>query len=147
MERVHYKSNPLIRHASGIACAVLTLCAVAASAQTAPTITPNGIVPIYSTATTIQPGEWVSIYGTNLASTTATWNGNFPTSLGGTTVTIDGKLAYLWLVSPGQINLQAPDDTATATVPVVVTTAAGSATSTVTLGKFGPSSACSTVRT
>jgi hypothetical protein len=32
-----------------------------------PSITPGGIVPIYSTVSTIQPGEWVSIYGTNLA--------------------------------------------------------------------------------
>jgi uncharacterized protein (TIGR03437 family) len=54
-------------------------------------------------------------------------------------VTINGKPAYLWLVSPTQINLQAPDDTATGTVAVVVTTAAGTATSTVTLAPSGPS--------
>jgi uncharacterized protein (TIGR03437 family) len=38
-----------------------------------------------------------------------------------------------------QINLQSPDDTATGTVPVVVQTASGSATSTVTLAQFAPS--------
>jgi uncharacterized protein (TIGR03437 family) len=54
-------------------------------------------------------------------------------------VEINGKAAYLMYVSPGQINLQAPDDTATGTVTVVVTTAAGSATSTVTLSQFAPS--------
>jgi uncharacterized protein (TIGR03437 family) len=105
----------------------------------APSVTVGGIVPVYSSATTIQPGEWVSIYGTNLASASATWTGNFPTSLGGTSVTINGKPAYLWYVSPGQINLQAPDDTTTGTVPVVVTTANGSATSTVTLAQLAPS--------
>jgi len=105
----------------------------------APSILSGGIVPVFSTSTTIQPGEWVSIYGANLASTTATWTGNFPTSLGNTTVTIDGKAAYLWFVSAGQINLQAPDDMATGTVPVVVTTPSGSATSTVTLAPFAPS--------
>jgi uncharacterized protein (TIGR03437 family) len=105
----------------------------------APSITSGGIVPVDSTVATIQPGEWVSIYGTNLASSTVTWNGNFPTSLGGTSVTINGKAAYLSFVSPGQINLQAPNDTATGAVPVVVTTAGGSATSTVTLAQFGPS--------
>jgi uncharacterized protein (TIGR03437 family) len=104
-----------------------------------PAITPSGIVPIYSAATTIQPGSWVSIFGTNLAAAAATWNGDFPTSLGGTTVTINGKSAYLWYVSPTQINLQAPDDMATGMVNVVVTTAGGSSTSTVTLGQFGPS--------
>ena len=46
---------------------------------------------------------------------------------------------FISLASPGQINLQAPNDTATGTVPVVVTTATGSATSTVTLVQFAPS--------
>jgi uncharacterized protein (TIGR03437 family) len=98
-----------------------------------PAISSGGIVP-----GTIQPGEWVSIYGTNLASGTATWTGNFPTSLGGTSVTINGRAAYLSFVSPGQINLQAPNDTAAGAVPVVVTTGIGSATSSVTLAQFGP---------
>lgn len=113
-------------------------CATASSSGS-PTITSSGIVPVYSTATTIQPGSWVSIFGSNLASAATTWTGNFPTTLGGTSVTIDGKPAYLWYVSPTQINLQAPDDTATGSVNVVVTTSAGTATSTVTLGEFGPS--------
>jgi len=81
----------------------------------------------------------VSIYGTNLASATATWTGNFPASLRNTSVTINGRSAYLWLVSPTQINLQAPDDTATGTVAVVVTTGSGNATSTVTRVQFAPS--------
>ena len=81
----------------------------------------------------------MSIYGANLASGTATWTGNFPTSLGGASVTIDGKAAYLWYVSPTQINLQVPDDATTGSVPVVVTTANGMATTTVTLARFAPS--------
>jgi uncharacterized protein (TIGR03437 family) len=97
------------------------------------------VVPIYSSSTTIQPGSWISIYGTNFAGATNLWAGDFPTSLGGLTVTINNKPAYLWLVNPGQINLQAPDDTATGTVPVVVTNAAGSVTSTVILGPYSPS--------
>ena len=105
----------------------------------APVITPAGLVPVYSSTGTIQPGSWVSIFGTGLASATTTWTGNFPTMLGGTSVTIDSKPAYLWFVSPTQINLQAPDDAATGTVNVVVTTPAGSTTSTVTLGQYAPS--------
>ena len=108
-------------------------------ARPIPAITPGGIVPVDSTVTTIQSGEWVSIYGTNLASSTVTWNGNFPLSLGGTSVTIDGKAAYLLYVSPGQIDLQSPSDTATGTVPVVVTTASGSVNATVTLAQVAPS--------
>src|SRR5580698_1614684 len=102
-------------------------------------ITNGGVVPVYSTSNPIQPGMWTSIYGTNLATGNATWTGNFPQSLGGTSVTVNNKPAYLWFVSPGQINFQAPDDTATGTVSVVVQTPVGSATSTVTLAPFGPS--------
>jgi len=108
------------------------------SSQAAPSIASGGIVPVDSTVGTVQSGEWVSIYGTMLASSTATWSGNFPTSLGGTSVTLDGKDAYLSFVSSGQINLQVPDDMATGSVPVVVTTDSGSVTSSVTLAKFGP---------
>jgi len=111
----------------------------ASQAQGAPSIFPGGVVPLDSTASTIQPAELVSIYGNNLAGGTADWNGDFPISLGGTSVEINGKPAYLLFVSPGQINLQAPDDTATGTVSVVVTTAGGSATSTATLNQFAPS--------
>jgi uncharacterized protein (TIGR03437 family) len=111
-----------------------------------PTIKSGGVVPIYSTASTISPDSWVSIYGTDLAGATTVWNGVFPipNSLGGTTVTINNKPALLWVavhdaVNGDQINLQAPDDTATGTVPVTVTTANGTVTSTVTLGPFAPS--------
>ncbi|MGA2135865.1 MAG: IPT/TIG domain-containing protein [Bryobacteraceae bacterium] len=110
-----------------------------ATATLAPTISPNGVVPIYGTTDTIQPGEWVTVYGTNLAGSAVVWNGDFPISLGGTSVTINGRSAYLMFVSPDQINLQAPDDTARGTVQVVVTTGAGSATATVTLSEVAPS--------
>ena len=102
-------------------------------------VTPGGIVPLDSPTNTIAPGEWVSIYGTNLATATATWKGDFPTSLDGTSVTIDGKAAYLAFVSPTQINLQAPDDTITGTVPVVVSSALGTAAGNATLAPFAPS--------
>lgn len=110
-----------------------------ASAPPAPSIRAGGVVPVYSSVNTVQPGEWVSIYGSGLAGSTFTWNGDFPVSLGNTSVTIDGKPAYLWYVSPGQINLQVPNDTATGAVPVVVTTPNGAATSTVTLAAVSPS--------
>jgi uncharacterized protein (TIGR03437 family) len=111
----------------------------AAAPGPTPAITSGGVVPIYNSSTTIQPGSWISIFGSNLATGTATWNNDFPNTLGGTSVTINGRLAYLWFVSPTQINLQAPDDTGSGSVNVVVTTPTGNATSTVTLGQFGPS--------
>jgi uncharacterized protein (TIGR03437 family) len=109
------------------------------SGTSAPSITPGRVVPIYSGVNTIQPGEWVSIFGTNLAISAVIWNGTFTTTLGGVSVTINGKSAYPIYVSPTQINLQAPGDSATGPVPVVVTTTGGNASATVTLAQFGPS--------
>ena len=99
-----------------------------------PAINPGGIVP-----GTVEPGEWVSIYGTNLANSTATWTGNFPQSLGGASVTIAGQPAYLSYASPSQIDAQVPNTSATGAVPVVISTANGTGTSTLTLAQFGPS--------
>ena len=104
-----------------------------------PGIATGGIVPVYSSTPVVQPGSWISIYGSNLAGGTYVWNNDFPTSLGGVSVTIDNKPAYLWFVSPTQINLQAPDDATTGVVSVVVTTPAGTVTSSVTLAPQGPS--------
>lgn len=78
-----------------------------------------------------QPGfasaTWVSVFGTNLAPTTDSWqagsfvNGALPTSLDGVSVTINGQPAYVSFISPGQINVLAPDDPATGAVQVQVT--------------------------
>ncbi len=106
---------------------------------TVPAIPNGGVLPNDGSIPVVQAGSWVSIYGTNLASGTFLSNGDFPMALGGTSVTIDNKLAYLWFVSPFQINLQVPDDTATGPVNVAVTTASGTATSTVRLAPYGPS--------
>jgi uncharacterized protein (TIGR03437 family) len=104
-----------------------------------PFISRNAIVPLNSSSPRVQQGEWVSIYGSDLAKSTVVWNGDFPTSLGGTSVTFDGKPAYLWFVSPGQINLQVPDGMHSDPVPVVVTTANGSYQSAVNASYAGPS--------
>jgi uncharacterized protein (TIGR03437 family) len=128
--------NPT-NNAANVYTATVTLTSTAATAP--PVITPSGVVPVYSSSTTIQPGSWFSVYGNNLAAATTVWNGDFPQSLGGTTVTVNGKPAYLWFVSSGQINAQAPDDTATGSVPVTVTTAGGTANTTITLAPASPS--------
>jgi uncharacterized protein (TIGR03437 family) len=104
----------------------------------APSITAGGIVPNDSSISMIEAGEWVSIYGVNFNGAPATWTGNFPISLGGVSVTIAGQQAYLWYVSPTQINLQVPNITATGPVTVVVTGPNGTVSSTVTLAQFAP---------
>jgi uncharacterized protein (TIGR03437 family) len=113
-----------------------------AVAAPVPAFATNGIAPAYGYPPgRIEPGSWVSLYGTNLASRTASWNGEFPKSLGGVTVTIDDKPAYLSYVSPTQINLEAPDDTAifTRNVSVVVTNEYGSTSANVLLQSVSPS--------
>ena len=80
----------------------------------------------------IAPGSWATIVGTNLAATTQTAGpsdsvaGSLPTALGGTTVTMNGLPAFVYYVSPNQINVLVPDDPTIGTIPVQVITAAGS---------------------
>jgi uncharacterized protein (TIGR03437 family) len=82
-------------------------------------------------------GTWLEIKGTNLADpadprltaatnpgqwTSSDFNGsNAPTTLDGISVSINGKPAYVWYLSAGQLNVQAPEDTATGNVAITVT--------------------------
>jgi uncharacterized protein (TIGR03437 family) len=59
-------------------------------------------------------GAWLQVKGTNLATVTDTWvnaivAGVLPTQLDGVTVTVGGQPAYIYYVSPTQINVVAPD--------------------------------------
>ena len=107
-----------------------------------PTIT--GVANDASGAPAIESGSWVSIYGTGLAATTRQWQAsdftgnNLPTTLDGVSVLIDGKKAAISYVSPGQLNVQAPTDTATGPVPVQVTNSLGTVAGTATLQAYSP---------
>jgi uncharacterized protein (TIGR03437 family) len=76
-----------------------------------------------------ESGSWVTIKGANLSNTNPgrIWtsseivNGNLPTALDNTSVTIDGQPAFVYYISPTQINVQAPNDAATGPVNVIVT--------------------------
>jgi uncharacterized protein (TIGR03437 family) len=58
------------------------------------------------------PGQW----------TAADFDGvNAPTVLDEISVSIDGKPAYMWFISPTQLNVQAPEDTAIGNVAITVT--------------------------
>jgi uncharacterized protein (TIGR03437 family) len=86
-------------------------------------------------------GSWLEISGTNLADpndprlsaavnpgqwTAADFNGvNAPTSLDGISVSIDGKPASVWYLSPGQLNVQAPEDSFLGSVAITVTNCGG----------------------
>jgi uncharacterized protein (TIGR03437 family) len=79
---------------------------------------------------TYQPGmvsgSWVTITGQNLATATRTWWGDeivgntLPVEIDHVRVTISGKNAAVYYVSPAQLNVQAPTDTATGPVNVQV---------------------------
>lgn len=112
-----------------------------AAASSSPAISPSGVVAHGGKSTTIEPGSFIDIYGANLSQTpmAATFNGNFPTTLNNVSVMIDNKPAYVYYVSSGLINVQAPDDTALGTVNVTVTNSAGTSTPvTATIGAVGP---------
>ena len=102
-------------------------------------VPPSGITSVFSDRALISPGVWASVFGTNLANSTVSWNGDFPTSLGNVTATVDGKAAYFWFVSAGQINLQVPDGTRTGCVPFVLNTPNGTVTTQVEVQAAGPS--------
>ena len=107
-------------------------------------VTITGVSNGASFAPGIESGSWVSIFGTNLSATSRAWQtGDFsgntlPTKLDGVSVTINGKSAAVWYISPGQLNVQAPGDSATGPVPVVVTNTYGTATGTATLAPYAP---------
>lgn len=84
----------------------------------------------------ISAGTYISIYGSNFAPTgwpTAIWsdyvvNGQLPTTLAGVSVSMGGTAAYIYYVSPTQINVLAPS-LGSGNTSVTVTTPAGTSAS------------------
>jgi len=100
-----------------------------AAGGSTPTISANGVVNGASFAPGIVPGSWLTIQGTNLASVTDTWanaivNGKLPTTLDGVSVNVGSAQAYVYYISPTQINVQAPN-VGLGPVPVTVTNSNG----------------------
>jgi uncharacterized protein (TIGR03437 family) len=79
----------------------------------------------------IASGSWATVVGTNLASSTAVagpsdFNGDsLGTLLQNTSVTVDGLPAFIYYISPTQLNIIVPDDATTGDVNVQVSTATG----------------------
>jgi uncharacterized protein (TIGR03437 family) len=95
-----------------------------------PTVDGGGVVSGASFQPGIVPGSWVTIKGSGLSPVTSdTWDtaivdGKLPTALDGVSVSMGSKDAYVYFISPGQINVQAPDLGA-GPVPVTVKTPGG----------------------
>jgi len=108
-----------------------------------PAISANGVVNGASFQPGIVANSWVTIQGTNLAAQTDDWsnsivNGALPTLLDGVSVSMGGQAAYVYYISPGQINVLAPDLPA-GPVTVTVTAPGGtSASFTATADAYGP---------
>lgn len=100
---------------------------VQGASQTAPVI---GLVAnAGSESATIAPNTWVEIKGLNLAPNgdARTWQGSdfvnnqMPTQLDGVSVTVNGKSAYVYYISPTQVNILTPPDAMSGPVQVAVT--------------------------
>ncbi|HUS06562.1 MAG TPA: peptidylprolyl isomerase [Bryobacteraceae bacterium] len=98
--------------------------------EPSPVINPNGIITAstFGAFAAAAPGSFIEIYGSNLAGTTRQWSGddfkdgNAPTSLDNVSVSIAGQAAYVYSISPGQVNVQVPAAVpAGGPVPVIVT--------------------------
>jgi uncharacterized protein (TIGR03437 family) len=114
-----------------------------ATGGSGPTISANGVVNGASFQPGIVANSWVTIQGSGLATKTDDWshsivNGALPTSLDGVSVSMGGTAAYIYYISPGQLNVLAPDVLA-GPITVKVTTAAGtSAPFATTASAYGP---------
>jgi uncharacterized protein (TIGR03437 family) len=113
--------------------------------QAVPVLTSSSVANAASYTATVAPGGFVDIAGLNLAPTTRSWtttdfvNGTLPTSLTGVSATVDGKPAYIYYISPTQIDLIAPADTTQGPVQVVVTNnGLAGAPVTATLATYAP---------
>ena len=102
---------------------------------TKPAITSINSVGDFGGFSNFTGGSWLELRGTNLAASTRNclgtanfgcWEGpDFngsaaPTTFDGVSVNINGKPAFVSFVSPGQVNIQAPADSATGQVAVQV---------------------------
>jgi len=106
---------------------------LAVTAGLPPQIKSGGVIAAsaFGGFTSIASGTFVEVYGTNLATTTQQWgssdfhNGQAPTELDMVSATINGKSAFVYYISPGQVNLVAPDDIGTGTGQLILTNANG----------------------
>ena|ERR1017187_7793835 len=100
----------------------------------APVITSVNSATDFGGLPNFAPGSWLEVKGSNLGVDTRLWTGsdfqgvNAPTGLDTSRVSIDGNAGFVYYISGGQINVQAPADSVTGPVKITVTTCAGTST-------------------
>ena len=103
----------------------------AAATQPQPAMAQGGVVNAWNSQPVFSDSSWVTIYGSNFTTSQRTWRtdeivgGKLPTELDGVKVSINNKPAFVYFISPNQLNVQAPSDGAAGPVQVQVTTPGG----------------------
>jgi uncharacterized protein (TIGR03437 family) len=100
--------------------------AIAAGFGGLPAIT--SVTNAYGTSTTIAPNTWVAIKGSGLSAPNDSriWqssdfvNGQMPQALDGVSVSMNGEKAYVYYISPTQLNILTPPDLASGPVLIQV---------------------------
>lgn len=93
--------------------------------------TDNPVLTSFGGKAGFSSNTYVEVYGANFATTQRLWGGNdfngvnAPTSLDGVSVTVNGRPAFIYFISPNQININTPEDTATGPVAIQVRTPLG----------------------
>jgi uncharacterized protein (TIGR03437 family) len=92
----------------------------------------NSAVPSFGGRADFSTNSYIEIYGTNLADNTRVWSGadfrgtNAPTTLDNVQVLINRRPAFVYFISPTQINVNAPEDAAIGPVSIQVLNGRGS---------------------
>jgi uncharacterized protein (TIGR03437 family) len=97
-------------------------------AGTAPLI--SLVANAFGGSQTLAPNTWVQVKGVNLAPAgdSRIWagadflNNQLPTQLDGVSVTVNGKPAFVYYISPTQVNILTPPDSISGTIAVQLTT-------------------------
>ena len=110
---------------------VVRICSTAGKFAPAPGVAPfiNLVANAFGDIPLIAPNTWVEIKGSNLAPAgdTRIWldpdfvNSQLPTQLDGVSVMVNGKNAYIYFISPTQVNILTPPDAMSGSVQVQLT--------------------------
>jgi uncharacterized protein (TIGR03437 family) len=130
----HASTNIVLGNAPGSATVIASVAALpllsfnfnVSAASAHPVIT--SVVDGAGFGSKISSGGWATIVGTNLATTIATVSPSgvsLPLGFAGVSASIDGKPAFIYYISPTQINVIVPDDPTDGGVNVQVNTPTG----------------------
>ena len=116
-------------------CAVVTVpITITVVVGKGPQITPGGVssASAFGGFSNITSGSYIEVHGSNLSTTTGEWGGSdfqgnqAPATLGGVSATINGQHAFIYYISPVQVNLVVPDDIGTGSGELVLMNSNGS---------------------